>query len=113
VDNEEIKYQAAGLFFTWNDVKNRENINKHEGVTFKAAAEIFCDPHVVYLEPYIRNHEIRWNVIGKANPNWEVILFVVVTERVTIRGVGALRIISARYATAYEEELDYVEQRID
>jgi hypothetical protein len=30
----EIKYSARGLFFTWDDVKNKEDVKKHEGITF-------------------------------------------------------------------------------
>jgi uncharacterized DUF497 family protein len=112
VDNK-IKYQTGGLSFTWDDAKNRENIKKHEGITFKVATEVFCDPHVVASNPYRRNREWRWDVIGRPTPNSENILFVVVTERITAGDLEVIRIISARYASVYEEELYYVEQGID
>jgi uncharacterized DUF497 family protein len=89
-----------------------ENRKTHDGITFQTAAEVFCDPNAVYLEPYERYHEIRWDVIGRPSPNAEVVLFVVGTERLTLDGNDVVRIISARRADSYEEGLYYVEQGI-
>jgi uncharacterized DUF497 family protein len=110
---DEIKYSACGLFFTWDDAKNEENIKKHEGITFNMAAEVFCDPCVIYLEPYKRNREIRWDAIGCPDPEEDVVLFVVVTERLNMDSIDVIRIISARRASLYEERLYYVEQNND
>jgi uncharacterized DUF497 family protein len=113
LDNNEIKYSACGLFFTWDDVKNIENMKKHDGITFRLAAEVLCDPRVVYLEPYRRNREIRWDAIGRPSPSDDIVLFVVVTERATLDNIDIIRIISARRADEYEEGLYYVEQDND
>jgi uncharacterized DUF497 family protein len=110
LDNNEIKYSACGLFFTWDDAKNEENIRKHDRISFHIAAEVLCDPGVVYLEPYRRDREIRWDAIGRPSPEEDVVLFVVVIERVNRDNVDVIRIISARRADLYEEGLYYVEQ---
>ena len=113
MDNNEIKYAACGLFFTWDEAKNIENMKKHDGIAFHLAAEVLCDPCVIYLEPYKRNREIRWDAIGRPSPSDDIVLLVVVTERVTMDNVDVIRIISARRADEYEEELYYVEQGSD
>jgi uncharacterized DUF497 family protein len=112
-DNEDVKYCACDIFFTWDDAKNRENMKKHDGITFNMAAEVFCDPNVVYLEPYRRTREIRWDVIGRPSPDTKALLFVVATERIARDGADVVRIISARRADRREEEIYYVEQGID
>jgi uncharacterized DUF497 family protein len=55
LDNNEIKYSVAGLFFTWDDEKRQNNIEKHNGITFEMAAEIFDDPDIIYFDPYREN----------------------------------------------------------
>ena len=106
MNNEEIKYQTGGLFFTWDDHKRQKNIERHNGITFEEAAEVFCDPSMIASNPYKRDKEWRWNVIGRPSLEFEAVLFVVVTERVTIDGLDVIRLISARYATLREES-DY------
>ena len=84
--------------FEWDDVKNINNKIKH-GISFETAAHVFDDPY--YIEMYDFEHsndEDRYVAIGKVGD----ILFVVFTER-----KSAVRIISARIATALEREIYY------
>jgi uncharacterized DUF497 family protein len=103
LNNEEIKYQTGGLFFTWDDQKLRINIEKHDGITFKEAAEVFCDPDVISFAPYKEEREWRFNVMGRPSLRNIAVLIVAATERASFEGVGVIRIISARRASAREE----------
>lgn len=86
------------LIFEWDEEKNAINIRKHK-LSFETAINVFNDEY--RIEIYDEEHsqtEDRYNVIGKV----EDIIFVVYTER-----SEAIRIISARIATAEERSLYY------
>ena len=83
--------------FEWDSEKEEMNIRKH-GIDFDTASHVFNDRN--RLEFYDKWHsfptEDRFIVIGMV----EDVLYVVYTER-----EDAIRLISARIATAKEKEL--------
>lgn len=91
------KYRLAGNDFVWNAAKARSNRQVH-GVDFEEAASAFLDPLLVVVDAS-RNDEARQAVIGFAQTGR--LLFVVHIEL----ECDCIRIISARTATASEEEL--------
>jgi len=86
------------LSFEWDPDKEKHNIEKHNGISFRIAVKVFSDNK--RIEKYDSQHstfdEERWNVIGMVDD----ILFVVYTEVDENR----VRIISARLAE--KEEID-------
>jgi uncharacterized protein len=83
--------------FEWDDIKAATNARKH-GVTFEDAKAVYDDPRAITeLDDTVG--EERETTIGMSAQR---ILFVVSTER-----GSRLRIISARRATRYEEDLYY------
>ncbi|MDR3265850.1 MAG: BrnT family toxin, partial [Synergistaceae bacterium] len=109
MENDGIKLRIGDYFFTWDDRKRQKNIEKHEGITFEMAAEIFFDSGMVVSDPYRRNGEWRRDTIGRPF-DYEMILFVVITERVNFNGLDVIRIISARRADS-DEKGDYYESQ--
>lgn len=59
----EIEFELHGIVFRWDANKERENIRKHEGITFRHAAQVFFDPFVVG-EDASRKDEARNAAIG-------------------------------------------------
>jgi uncharacterized DUF497 family protein len=89
------------LRFNWNDTKSRINQGKH-GVSFAEAATVFGDPLSVLIpDPLHSEDEERFTLLGQSQ--LQRLLVVVHTER-----EGAIRLISARLATA-KEKRDYEE----
>lgn len=43
----DIEYELRGIVFRWNVEKERANIRKHDGVTFRQAAQVFFDPFLM------------------------------------------------------------------
>ena len=86
------------LSFEWDVEKEKRNIEKHAGITFKTASKVFLDTNVLikYDATHSSLDEDRWNAIGMV----EDILFVVFVERTQ----DNIRIISAR--PAEQEEID-------
>ena len=84
------------MTFEWDSDKEKLNIEKHNGITFKMASKVFYDSHAVIKYDALHSSldEDRWNVIGMV----EDVLFVVFTER----GKDCIRIISARLAEQEE-----------
>lgn len=84
------------MTFEWDADKEKLNIEKHDGITFRMAAKVFSDSK--RIEKYDAWHSLagedRWNVIGMV----ERVLFVVYTEV----SDGRTRIISARAANKEE-----------
>ena len=84
--------------FSWDDNKNKINIEKH-GISFETATKVFEDPN--YIELYDMEHsteEDRFWAIGFVNK----VLVVVFTER-----RDSVRLISARMATDIERRMYY------
>ena len=101
-----MTFDAAGLYWIWDPVKNATNRQIH-GLSFETASLVFNDPLAVTIEdPY--THEQRWRTVGMVG---NVVVMVVHTwpEVDSDTGEEVGRIISARKATsherkAYEEE---------
>ena len=92
-----VEYQSNEQTFEWDSDKAALNWQKHT-VGFEEAAKVFDDPNrIERFDDEHSDYEDRWITIGKVND----ILFVVYTER-----VNAIRLISARRATA-QERSDY------
>jgi uncharacterized DUF497 family protein len=87
--------------YEWDEAKNRRNQQKHDGISFEAAALIFDDEHcLVRLDRIDKTGEQRWQAIGAAHVETDavVILLVVHTYREDCNGEEITRIISARRA---------------
>ena len=122
-----ISFTLGGMFFEYDEEKNKKNIEKH-GISFKSAARIFFDYD--RIEFYDEENSIeadRYDTIGNLSAGQSVmfskqdmligsitkedVLFVVYTERVKklVNGdeIEVTRLISARYATSFERGLYY------
>lgn len=93
----DVYFVLNGVSFVWNDDKAQVNPQKHDGVTFQQAAQVFFDPLLVVVDAS-RNDEARDAVIG-LDTRWNL-LYVVYIEREN----NTIRIISARRATRQERE---------
>ena len=80
--------------FEWDSVKERSNRKKH-GVSFRTAAKVFLDPHVIEFDDRDVAGEPRFSAIGLVDGR---MLFVVYTMRGDV-----VRIISARGAEPHEK----------
>lgn len=90
------------MIFEWDDNKARSNFRRHK-ISFDVARLVFRDPNCVELvdKGNYTSTEPRYNIIGFVNQ----LLFVVYTERINKNGKEVIRIISARKATAIEEDI--------
>ena len=87
-----------GVIVEWDASKNNSNIKKHH-LSFETASLVFADSNRVEFYDFMHSaNENRYIVIGLVNN----LITVVYTER-----GKALRIISARIATASEREIYY------
>jgi uncharacterized DUF497 family protein len=93
----EIEYELNGILFRWNAEKEQVNIRKHDGITFRRAAQVFFDPFVIG-EDASRNDEVREGAIG-VDFDFRV-LYVVHMEIED----NYIRIISARKAESSERK---------
>ncbi len=83
--------------FEWDPTKSQRNLRKH-GISFDEAVTVFYDPlSATFGDPYHSRMEYRLITIGYSNRSR--LLVVAHTER-----GSAVRIISARRATARERE---------
>lgn len=89
--------------FSWDERKNRANRLKH-GVSFEAATRVFRDRFVLFEQDREVEGEPRWRALGKASGDSEVLLLVVHTYEQD-NDQEAIRIISARKATAGEAQI--------
>ena len=122
-----ISFTLGGMFFEYDEEKNKKNIEKH-GISFKSAARIFFDyDRIEFYDEENSIEEDRYDTIGDLSAGQSVmfskqdtligsitkedVLFVVYTERVKklVNGdeVEVTRLISARYATSFERGLYY------
>lgn len=95
----DVHIQINGTEFVWDARKAAGNPGKHNGVTFEQATAVFFDP-LLRLVDASRNGEVRDAAIGFDATSR--LLFVV---HIQIED-AAIRIISARKATAHERH-DY------
>ena len=93
----DVEYEARGVIFRWNVEKERANILKHDGVTFRQATQVFFDPFLVG-EDASRNDEARDAAIG-ADFEFHVLYVVHV-----LLEDDCIRIISARKADPVERK---------
>jgi hypothetical protein len=96
----DVLYQYGGMNFVWSADKAVWNILKHD-VRFEQACQVLLDPFV-RLSDATADDEMRDGALGSTEEG--ELLFVVHIER----EAEAIRIISARRATANERK-DYEE----
>ncbi|MCY7345131.1 MAG: BrnT family toxin [Pyrinomonadaceae bacterium] len=90
------------MIFEWDSDKAKINQQRHN-ISFEEAKSAFDDENLVdALDESHSEDELRFNLIGLTEKG---LLFVVYTER----GDEVIRIISARQADKFEEEI-YVEK---
>jgi uncharacterized DUF497 family protein len=95
----------AGIQFEWDEAKNLSNQRKH-GVSFEDASEVFRDPLFVSLMDRIEDGEQRWQTYGKVGNRLLVMVAHTVTEEDAVgTTIEVIRIISARYASRWEQRL--------
>jgi hypothetical protein len=90
--------------FTWNEEKNKENMQKH-GVDFREAQEIFDDPfHFSIMDTRFKYFKERWITIGRTKNGLTIVVghLYLFDEK----GKETVRLITARKATRKERE-DY------
>ena len=93
-----MKAEIDGLWFEWDEEKNKYNKRVHK-ISFETAARVFFDDmRITYYDSQHSGEEDRFIVLGKVNE----VLFVVCTDRNDTH-----RIISARLATAKERQIYY------
>ena len=96
--NKNLKTIFQDRPIEWDDEKNEINVRKH-GISFETAAYVFADENRIELYDELHSdEEDRYQVIGRVGK----VLFVIYTER-----GEAVRLISARYATAKERRVYY------
>jgi uncharacterized DUF497 family protein len=88
--------------FSWDDIKNASNRDKH-GIGFELAQQVFDDPLHVSRQDRIENGEQRWQTVGEAAG--VLLLLVAHTWHDTDSGEEHIRIISARRATKLERKV--------
>lgn len=85
------------LEFTWDKRKAKSNYAKH-GVSFDVAKSVFKDPFAIEFIDDRRDYgEERFVILGMVD---YLVLYVAYSERDEV-----IRIISARRATKYEEQV--------
>ncbi|MDI7775520.1 BrnT family toxin [Asticcacaulis sp. EMRT-3] len=93
------------IIFEWDEAKNLSNQQKHNGVSFKEASQVFRDPLHLSIQDRVENGEQRWQTFGIVGHF--VLLVVAHTLTQTDRdgqSVEIVRIISARRATRRERQ---------
>ena len=83
--------------YEWDESKNRLNIRNH-GIDFLDVPAMFQHPMVTFLDQRENYGEDRWIGIGILRTILAVVVFTEPAE-------GVIRIISARKATRYEEQV--------
>ena len=126
-DGHNVQFFINGLWFEYDEEKNRININKH-GLSLKMAARVFFDYN--RIEFYDEAHSLdedRFDTIGDIRSGGIAIgkpasqgaddsdiVFVVYTERKhriqDDQPVDVIRIISARMANSFERGVYYGNQ---
>ena len=87
--------------YVWDTNKAARNLARH-GVSFAEAREVFNDPASVILENYDVDDEQRLMILGRSAG---LILLAVVFIQFEAPDAFVVRIISARKAVAYEENI--------
>lgn len=71
----DVYFVLNGITFVWNDQKAQNNFSKHDGVTFRQAAEAFFDPFVVVVDARRNFDEARDAIIGM-DRRWNLLYVV-------------------------------------
>lgn len=91
--------------FEWDSNKERININKHDGVTFRLASTVLHDPLAITIfDDEQSEYEERWVSIGQA-ANGQTLVVVHTFIQLDAQHVE-VRLISARKADKHERQ-DY------
>jgi uncharacterized DUF497 family protein len=88
--------------FTWDKLKNTNNLQKH-GVSFETAQHVFSDPYHLTRQDRIENGEARWQTMGLVGGI--VVLLVAHTWSDDGDNAEHIRIISARKADPKERKI--------
>lgn len=93
--------------FTWDEVKNKKNKQKHHGVSFEEAQTVFFDEQAVeFDDPDHSETEERFIIIGLSQK-----LRVLVVCHCFRKSDSEIRIISARKASKKEERFYFKKRR--
>lgn len=102
--------------YEWDETKNLQNQQKHDGISFELAAMVFEDEHCFVGLDRIDDEtgEQRWLALGAVHlePEMAAVLLVVHVYREDKDGEKIIRFISARAAEKHEIRR-YQEQAID
>ena len=94
----DVYFILNNITFVWNQEKAKINPQKHDGITFQQATEVFFDPFLIVVEAS-RNDEARDAIIG-LDTRWNLLYVVHIQFEDDI-----IRIISARKATKKEQKV--------
>ena len=96
---------AMTLRFDWDEIKNRSNQRKHDGIAFEMAVQVFRDPFRLTRQDRIEDGEERWQTLGVVHGVTVLLVAHTITED-DDEGEPAevIRIISARRATPRERK---------
>lgn len=86
------------MLFSWDEVKNQTNRQKH-GLSFETAQRVFDDPLHLSRQERIEQGEVRWQTLGMVHG---VIVLLVAHTVASTGHEEHIRIISARKATRQE-----------
>jgi hypothetical protein len=101
--------------YEWDERKNRENQQKHGGISFELAALVFEDERCLVGKDLVDEAgEQRWIALGSVSveTGTEAVLVVIHVYRESRNGEEIIRIISARRAEKHERRR-YQEQAMD
>ena len=102
--------------YEWDEAKNVQNQQRHDGISFEVAALVFEDERCLLSADRIDSQtgEQRWHATGTAQiePGAAAVLVVVHAYRKDKHGEEVIRIISARAAEKHEIRR-YQEQEMD
>jgi uncharacterized protein len=82
--------------FEWDEVKNLENVRKHQ-INFADVSAMFTEDMLIELDDRLNYGEDRWMVIGFLDLGIAVVVW-------TERQGNVIRIISARRANRHEQK---------
>lgn len=91
--------------YEWDNEKDWLNQQKHDGIEFARARQVFDDPSCyVVLDRIDETGEQRWHAIGAVPlvAGYIVVMLVVHVYRENRYGEEIIRIISARWADKHE-----------
>jgi uncharacterized DUF497 family protein len=101
-----LRYVYTLVRYEWDEGKNRQNQQKHGGISFELATLVFDDERCLVYTDRIDDQtgEQRWIALGMAQPTAVAGILLVVAHvyREVEHGEEVIRIISAREAEKRE-----------